>query len=453
MLEELLLGEEGKTLEFKENTQSLQKIVQTIVAFANTAGGTLIVGIRDKTKEVVGLQDVLQDEQKIANAVAESVVPLLIPNLQLYTWRGRDVLIVQVQHNFNPYYLKSAGIDHGTYVRLGASNRLADMHAISEIQQLRGRKHFDEQPNSACPLSEIQFDLAKKLFAEMSKKFTEKTAASLDLLVQYQGLKMPTNGAVLLFGAQHLRYFPDARIRLGRFLGIDKSDILDTLDLEVPIAIAIDQILIFVRRHTNMGAKFGELRRKNIPQYATAVVREAVTNALLHADYSIPGASITIAIFDDRMEITNPGALPYGLTLENALAGVSQLRNRVIGRVFRELDLIEQWGSGLKRMIKICEKEKIKEPKFEERGAFFRVTLYHHATRKSSMLTDKKWHNIMVQYLDEHQKVSAKQAQKIWEVTARTATTRLKQMCAAGILVDLSTSAYDPRKAFVLARK
>src|ERR1700761_1287011 len=102
MIEELLTKREGKTLEFKENTKSLQKIVQTIVAFANTAGGTLVVGIQDKTKEVVGLAHVLQDEEKIANAVADSVAPLLIPTFHPYTWKNRDLLIVEVAHSFGP---------------------------------------------------------------------------------------------------------------------------------------------------------------------------------------------------------------------------------------------------------------------------------------------------------------------------------------------------------------
>jgi predicted HTH transcriptional regulator len=82
MLKELLAKEEGKTLEFKENTQSLQKIIQTIIAFANTAGGTLVIGVKDKTKEIIGLDNLLKDEEKIASAIADSVVPLLIPNFQ-----------------------------------------------------------------------------------------------------------------------------------------------------------------------------------------------------------------------------------------------------------------------------------------------------------------------------------------------------------------------------------
>jgi ATP-dependent DNA helicase RecG len=109
MLEELLSKNEGKTLEFKENTQSLQKIVQTVIAFANTAGGVLLLGIKNETKEVVGLSNVLQEEEKIANAIADSVTPLLVPNLQFCSWRGRDLLIVTVPYSPGLYHLKSKG--------------------------------------------------------------------------------------------------------------------------------------------------------------------------------------------------------------------------------------------------------------------------------------------------------------------------------------------------------
>jgi ATP-dependent DNA helicase RecG len=449
MLKELLEKEESKTLEFKESTQSLQKIVQTTIAFANTAGGTLVIGIQDKSKKVVGLTNILHDEEKVANAISDSIAPLLIPTIYKYTYRGKDVLIINVAHSFEPYYLKSAGIEKGVYMRLGSTNRLADEHAIQEIIRLRAHKYFDEQINTRCPLNQIQFNLIQELFQNESKKFTDKTAQSLGLTVHHQGKDFPSNGSVLLFADDHRRYFPDAIIRLGRFLGTDKTNVLDHQDLEVPLAIALDHILIFIRRHTSMAAHFTATKRIDIPQYPTLVIREAIINALFHTDYSIPGASITVAIFDDRIEITNPGTLPYGLSLEAALSGVSQVRNRVIGRIFRELNLVEQWGSGLSRMISICAKTGIATPKFEEKGNFFRVTLYHAPIKKPAA---KLWYKPIVRYVQKHQQISAKQAQKLWKVTARTTTTRLKELCRNKILIELSSSPYDPYKLFGLSK-
>jgi ATP-dependent DNA helicase RecG len=447
MLKELLTKDEGKTLEFKESTESLQKIIQTIVAFANTAGGTLVIGIRDKTKEIVGLDNILQEEERLANAVADSISPQLNPSFQLHTWRNRDLLIVSVSHNFGPYFVKSKGLEKGVYIRLGSTNRLADQQTISQIQRLQEHKYFDEQPNFDCAPYNINLNLAKKLFADNSKNFTSQTARSLGFIVQYQAKELTTNGAVLLFADNLLDYFPDAYVRLGRFLGIDKSQILDHVDLSVPISIILDQILAFIRRHTTMGAEIGATKRRDIPQYPSIVLREAIINALVHTDYSIKGASITVAIFDDRIEITNPGCLPFGLSMEAALSGISQLRNRVIGRVFRALNLIEQWGSGLGRMQAICLQHGIQAPKIEEIGNFFKVTLYHNPSKKLKLDDLQK---PIVTYLKKHKKISPKKAQGIWNVTTRTTSSRLKKMCELGILAEISTGPFDPQKTFSL---
>jgi len=447
MLKELLAREEGKTLEFKENTSSLQKIIQTIIAFANTAGGTLVIGIKDKTKEVVGLEKVLQDEERLASAIADSICPQLIPTFQLHTWRNRDLLIISVPHLFGPYYVKSKGLSDGVFVRLGSTNRVADQQAILQIQRLKENKYFDEQPNLDCPIKQIDFDLAKKLFVEVSKKFTDKTARSLGLVIPYQTEERPTNGAVLLFSDHVSDYFPDASIRLARFLGSDKTQILDHQELVTPLSLALDPILAFIRRHTVMAAEIGAKRRKNIPQYPAVVVREAIVNALVHSDYSIKGASIQIAIFDDRIEITNPGGLPFGLSMEAALSGISQLRNRVIGRVFRELDLIEQWGSGLERMRSVCIQQGIQVPKIEELGKFFKVTLYHGKGKKK---TELAWQKPVIEHLKKHKTISPKKAQAIWHVTPRTTSTRLKDMCKEGLLIEISTGPFDPQKVLRL---
>ncbi len=317
----------------------------------------------------------------------------------------------------------------------------------SKTLELKEHKHFDEQPNFDCTLSEVNLDNAKKLFSEVSKKFTDRTARSIGLIIPYQTEEKPTNGAVLLFADNHIDYFPDARIRLARFLGIDKTHILDHQDLIVPLSMALNPILAFIRRNTAMAAEFGATKRKDIPEYPTVVVREAIINALVHTDYSIKGVSIQVAIFDDRMEITNPGCLPFGLNMEAALSGISQLRNRVIGRVFRELNLIEQWGSGFERMRSACLKQDIPEPKIEEIGNFFRVTLYHGKSKKQSA---ENWQKPIIEYVEKHEAITPKKAQTLWKVTPRTTSTRLKKMCKEGVLIEISTGPFDPQKTLRL---
>src|ERR1700730_14318986 len=186
MLEELLSKNEGKTLEFKENSQSLQKIIQTIIAFANTAGGVLLIGVKNETKEIVGVSNILQEEEKIANAIADSVSPLLIPTLQFCSFRDRDILIITVPYSPSLYHLKTKGEIAGTFIRLGSTNRLADAHIIAEIRRLKEHTSFDQLPDCKYSLADFDFDLAKKLFAHAGKTFTEAKAKSLELLIEHQ---------------------------------------------------------------------------------------------------------------------------------------------------------------------------------------------------------------------------------------------------------------------------
>lgn len=206
--------------------------------------------------------------------------------------------------------------------------------------------------------------------SSVGKSCTKSNARSLELVTNYREHIYPTQGGLLLFGKKRDELFPDPFIRLIRFEGVTKSSAIDHLAIKSPLPIAIDEALAFIRRNTSMKAVIQAMQRVDIPQYPHEAVREAVINAVLHADYSTMRSSIQVAIFDDRMEITNPGPLPLGLSLEIALSGVSQLRNRVLGRVFRELRLIEQWGSGLARIRDVCLQYGGSSPKFEELDYF-----------------------------------------------------------------------------------
>jgi len=448
MIEMYLSKKEGKHLEFKENTKSLSKIIHTIIAFANTAGGTLIIGIKDRTKEVTGLEDVLEEEEKIANAIADSIEPFLTPNIQVSTWRGKDCLIIQVPHALGPFFSKSKGETDGTFIRLGSTNRLADMIMIENIRRLKQHLYYDEIPFTEGEEKDLDFKLAEELLSAGSKKFSLKNAKNFQLLVKHQEKFYPSIGGLLLFGKREQRreYLPHAIIRCARFLGNTKAKIHDPIDIKTQLPLAIDEVLNYIEKHTINSYEIGKTKGKLKPLFPSTVVREAIINALVHTDYSVRGASIQIALFDDRLEISNPGALPFGLSLESALTGVSQLRNKVLGRVFRELNLIEQWGSGLNRIIDICAEQGLASPKIEEVDHFFRVTLYN-ALVKPLKLQD--WEKTVMKYVDEHGEIPAKQAREIWNVTPKTAGSRLRKMCEKGLLIEIGSGPFDPQKKFI----
>ena len=143
MLEQLLAREEGKTLEFKENSLPIQRIVQTAIAFANTAGGIILLGIKNNTKEVVGLENILQDELRVANAIAASVFPLLIPNLQFCSWRHREILIITIPHSLGPYYLQSKGCHFVVACFWSIFRTFSSMISLKcSLQSLKHYHHF-----------------------------------------------------------------------------------------------------------------------------------------------------------------------------------------------------------------------------------------------------------------------------------------------------------------------
>lgn len=449
-IESLLARAEGKTLEFKENCRPLSKIVQTVVAFANTAGGTLIVGVRDKTKEVVGLSDSLSDEERLANAFADGIEPLLIPEIQIIAWRDRELLLVSTPHAVGPYCVKSEGPEKGVYVRLGSTNRRAGPEMIAEIRRLSRNTFFDEQPCPETNSEAIDFRAASELFAVESRQLNAARIRTLGLMVSHGGREVPSRGAMLLFGKDRRRFFPDAIIRCARFQGRGTERFLDQSEVDEHLPRAVETAIAFIERHTRQSAEIGRVRRMDFSEYPFQAVREAVINAVVHTDYTLGGMDIKVAIFDDRLEITNPGFLPFGLTLEAALSGVSRLRNRVIGRVFRELKLIEQWGSGMGRMIAACKEQGVRPPRFEEIGASFRVTLF------SGPVAEREapdWLAPLTKHLSIHQAITTKEASELWQTSDRTARTRLRNLVEKGMLAEVGTSKKDPRKTYIWKKR
>lgn len=182
-------------------------------------------------------------------------------------------------------------------------------------------------------------------------------------------------------------------------------------------------------------------------------IREALTNAIVHADYSQRGAPIRVAIYDDRIEIENPGLLTGGLTLENLRSGVSKLRNRVIGRVFKELNLIEQWGSGFQRMDDNCRQDGFPAPEFEEVGYHFRVTISLQQVREATeSVIDQQILACIMQY-ENKGGASIKDLVTATGLVARSVRRHLAHFVEAGRIVAIGKSAYDPQKRYLPAKE
>ena len=375
VIAQLLTAEEGKTLEFKRDLSSSRNILKTLVAFANSAGGQLLIGI-DDNDQVIGVESPLDDEERICNLIADSISPHLVPNVEIVTHEGKNILLIETfPSSSRPHHLKSQGREAGVYVRLGSSNRRAGPELINELKRSTTGETFDEQTMPTLSIDDLDLDIAQRLFGS-ERPLTEETLQTLRLLAQDQGRLVPTKGAVLLFGKNRNRHFPDAWIQCGRFIGTDKARIFDHVEIHANLPSCVEEIMSFLKKHAMRSADFSDIQRKDVWSIPLLILREGIINALVHADYSHQGAPIRIAFFDDRIEIENPGILVPGMTVDAMKRGVSNLRNRVIARVFRELKLIEQWGSGVSRIFREAKEQGLAEPAIEEIGMHLRLTVF-----------------------------------------------------------------------------
>ena len=373
-VEELLQQPEGKTLEFKRDLSSPRNVLKTLVAFANAAGGRLVIGV-DDSHQVVGVVDPLDEEERIGNLIADGISPRLVPNVEIVSAGPHTLVIVEVfPSSARPHYLISLGPDQGVYVRLGSSNRQAGAEWIAETRRTAAGQVFDEQPMPELGIGDLDMAAMLRLLGP-TRTPDEKTLQTLKLLRTEQGRLVPTRGAVLLFGKEREQHFPDAWIQCGRFRGLDKVEIFDQHEVHATLPDAVEQIELFLKKHAFKTARFGAMRREDIWSIPLTMLREGIVNALVHSDYAQRGTPIRVAFFDDRIDVESPGLLLPGMTIDDMKNGVSRIRNPVIARVFRELGLIEQWGSGVRRIFDEAARKGLPEPVIEEIASGVRLRI------------------------------------------------------------------------------
>ena len=258
----------------------------------------------------------------------------------------------------------------------------------------------------------------------------------------------PSIGGILCFCLDKERFFPDAWIQAGCFLGETKSKILDSVNIKTSLYLSVEEALNFIRKHIKVGLNIEGLRHQEQWEIPLKAVRETLLNAIVHAVYSLQGSPIRISIFDDRIEIDNPGLLPYGLTVEDIKEGFSKTRNRVIARVFRELRQIEQWGSGIRRIIEACTEAGLEQPLFEEITDRFRVTLYR--KRKHHVLIDDMDKKILTVLLQNP--LSTKYIADEVGLSSRSVRPRLVQLAEKGLVIEMARSHKDPMKKYDLLK-
>ena len=382
MARDTLFSGESKNIEYKITLpDKSEKYMKTIVAFANTQGGKLIVGIDDKTHEIVGVANeiLFQLMDGIANAISDSCMPQIIPDIEPQTIDGKTVIIVSVEAGKNrPYYLKSKGKENGTYIRVAGTSRQAFPEKIRELEMEGARISWDELTCVGYPVSK---EATEKLCSNIENfrgkaGMTERSVKKEQLinwkiLKQSEGQLLATNAYALLTSD----YFPFSKTQCAVFKGTDRAVFLDKREFTGPIYTQIEEAVDFVLRNIRLGATIDGLVRKEKYELPPEAIREMIINAHCHRNL-LDESCIQVAVYDDRLEVTSPGGLYNGLTYEEVMNGHSKIRNKAIANIFSQMGLVEAWGSGIKRIFNAAKEYDLPEPKFQEFDNMFRVELF-----------------------------------------------------------------------------
>ena len=370
---------EGSQIEFKEKYNS--RVIESLAAFANTSGGQVLIGVNDRS-QIVGVPDPNKAVESVLSACREAVSPPLTPRVEIVRLPGGALVVAQVEST-GQMHAKSGAV----FVRHGRQTRRASSDEIRLLTLRATPEAFEATPCPGAPWSSLDEPALLKYFSACAPGVLEQAGMTLPALATGQKFAlrrgqelMPTVAGCVLFGLHPEWQQPAWRVTALRFSGTEiTAPIVDRLDTEGPALRAIEQTEAFLRRNLRVarllvdrGTHFEE---QDVPEYPLTAAHEAVANAVAHRDYAT-ATQVFVRLYDNRLEIQNPGGLLPGVTLEQLLVGgESRRRNPVIAEVLRQMGKMTTVGRGLALIRQESARLGSPPPEFVSDAHSFRVIL------------------------------------------------------------------------------
>lgn len=353
---------ESEAVELKKVfTPDLKK---EIVAFANTNGGTIYIGVKD-SGEIIGVDNTDFVMQQISNSIRDSIRPdvSMFVNIELLQEDKKFFIKLTVsQGTKKPYYLSDKGLKPtGVYVRSGKTSSPASEDAIRMMIKMADGDSFEENRSL---VQELTFRVLDEELKKRGLEFTEVQMKNLGILSSDE---IYTNMGLLV--SDQCKH----SIKFAIFQGTDKLVFKDRKELTGSLFTQLTDAYKTIDFYNSTKTTFHDLLRTDERDYPEDAVREALLNAIVHRDYSFSGSTF-INLYSDRLEMVSLGGLVSGLSLEAAMMGASQPRNEKLASLFYRMKLIEAYGTGISKIIS-CYKGLTVRPKFENVEGAFRVVL------------------------------------------------------------------------------
>ena len=439
--------QETETVELKSIV--LDDIKKEIIAFANCDGGTVYVGVADDGT-VLGVESADECALQISNMVRDAVKPdiTMFSHYETLAYGGKSVVAVNVQRGTNrPYYLAKKGLrPEGVYVRQGYSSVPATDTAIRQMIKETDGDSFE---NMRSINQVLTFETTKEEFKKRNIAFGRPQMQTLKL-ISSDGLY--TNlGLLLSEQCPHT-------IKAAVFEGSNQNIFKDRREFSGSLMRQLNEVYDYIDFHNQTHATFQKLLRIDTRDYPEVAVREALLNSLVHRDYSFR-ASTLVSIYDDRIEFVSIGGLLPGLALDDLMMGVSVCRNPDLANVFYRLQLIEAYGTGMKKIMGAYADAAV-QPKITATNNAFKIILPNvnampkaieapnRIEKAAAPVSDSSKEKVL-QFLAEHQAITRKETQVLLDVSQSTAGRVLKAMVDNGQIKQIGgsrTTRYELRK-------
>lgn len=416
---------ESEVVELK--AEVVGDICKEVIAFANTKGGTLYIGVSNDGS-VVGVKNADQVMLQLNNMIRDSIKPdvTMFVGYETQHVTDKDIIAVTIQKGTDrPYYLGSKGLKpSGVYVRNGTSSDPATDTAIRRMIKETDGDSFESMRSLEQNLS---FEAAEKQFEKQNIPFD---AAKMQTLGMISADGIYSNVALLLSDQC------PSTIKAATFSGEDKGSFQDRREFDGSLFQQMEELYSYLDMRNQTKATFDGLYRIDTRDYPEDALREALLNSLVHRDYSFR-ASTLVSVYADRMEFVSVGGLPSGIELDDIMLGLSVCRNPKLAAIFYRLQLIEAYGTGMPKIMNAYTETELK-PKIEVSSNAFKITLPNRNTganhTETLVGTLKSEEKRILDFIGSHGHIVRSDVDRLLDVSQATANRILKRMVAEGLI-------------------
>lgn len=447
-----------------------QRLFEALSAFANrTGGGVILFGIDEKKNfDIVGVGNAHQLQEEISNLVASQMEPALRPEFTVVEVEGKTILTIEVYElpaMQKPCFYKPAGLQKGSYIRVGNTNRLMMDYEIFGYVSARTQPTFDEEPMQDATIEDLNREKLEEYVEQLRRTRPQATYLNhsfdqvlkqLRIIREVNGIMRPTLAGLLVFGKYPQSFEPQLMITFLQYYGTTETEktprgerFLDNRKFEGRIPEMVESVVNYTLTSMRKSSLIEGLWRRDIPEYPAEAVREAIVNAVAHRDYSnfVRGSFVQVRLFADRLEIQSPGGL-YGNVTVDTLEEEQSTRNRILMRLMEESHMVENRGTGIRTMLEAMHKANLEPPRFQDKRTSFWVTFYNHTLMSPDAIA---WLNkfanrplndhqrLALVYLRHNERITNSDYQRLNHVDSVTANRELRGIVQSG-LIDLHST-------------